>query len=112
HILLWGSLGSWIYFGIFGGYTMNLQLTDKLNVIEVLNSSGGPAAIVSILKTMPLDFLVLPFFAVLAFIFLATSLDSATYILSAIATKELIGEQEPARWHRMLWGAILAILAV
>ncbi|MGK7377023.1 BCCT family transporter [Planococcus sp. 1R117A] len=112
HILLWGSLGSWIYFGIFGGYTMNLQLTNKLNVIEVLNSSGGPAAIVEILKSMPLDFLVLPFFAVLAFIFLATSLDSATYILSAIATKELIGEQEPARWHRMLWGAVLAILAV
>ncbi|MFD1861390.1 BCCT family transporter [Planococcus chinensis] len=112
HILLWGSLGSWIYFGIFGGYTLNLQLTNQLNVVEILNSSGGPAAIVEVLKTIPLSFLVLPFFAVLAFIFLATSLDSATYILSAIATKELVGEQEPARWHRMLWGAVLAVLAI
>ncbi|WP_240793313.1 BCCT family transporter [Psychrobacillus vulpis] len=112
HILLWGSLGSWIYFGIFGGYTLNLQLTDTLNVADVLNNEGGPAAIVAVLKTLPLSKLVMPFFIVLGFIFLATSLDSATYILSAIATKKLVGNQEPARWHRMLWGAILAALAI
>ncbi|MFB5087556.1 BCCT family transporter [Psychrobacillus sp. PGGUH221] len=112
HILLWGSLGSWIYFGVFGGYTINLQLTDKLNVVDVLNNEGGPAAVVAILKTLPLSEIVLPFFIVLGFIFLATSLDSATYILSAIATKKLEGTQEPARWHRMLWGAILAAIAV
>lgn len=112
HILLWGSIGSWIYFGIFGSYTLNLQLTGALDVISTLNENGGPAAIVSVLKSLPLDFIVLPFFAILGFIFLATSLDSATYILSAIATKELVGDQEPARWHRMLWGAVLAVLAI
>ncbi|AQQ54799.1 BCCT family transporter [Planococcus lenghuensis] len=112
HVLLWGSVGSWLYFTIFGGYTMNLQLTGELNVTDILNASGGPAAIVAILQTLPFDAIVLPFFVVLGFIFLATSLDSATYILSAIATKELEGDQEPARWHRLLWGAILAALAI
>lgn len=112
HILLWGSVGSWLYFGIFGGYSLNLQLSGALDVLGVMSESGDPAAIVEILKSLPLSFLVLPFFAVLGFIFLATSLDSATYILASITTKELSAGQEPARWNRMLWGMVLAALAV
>lgn len=112
HILLWGSVGSWLYFGIFGGYSLNLQLSGALDVLGVMSESGDPAAIVEILKSLPLSFMVLPFFAVLGFIFLATSLDSATYILASITTKELSAGQEPARWNRMLWGMVLAALAV
>lgn len=112
HILLWGSVGSWLYFGIFGGYSLNLQLSGALDVLGVMNENGDPAAIVEILKSLPLSFLVLPFFAVLGFIFLATSLDSATYILASITTKELSAGQEPARWNRMLWGMVLAALAI
>ncbi|MCH6264945.1 BCCT family transporter [Neobacillus citreus] len=111
-VLLWGSLGSWLYFAVFGGYAMHLQLNDIVPITEILDKQGGPAAIVAVLKSLPLSTIVLIFFVVLGFIFLATSLDSATYILSAIATKELVGEQEPARWHRLLWGGILAIMAV
>ena len=111
-VLLWGSLGSWIYFAVFGGYSLHLELNNILPISEILADQGGPAAIVEVLKTLPLSKFVLIFFVILGFIFLATSLDSATYILSAIATKELKDGQEPARWHRLLWGATLAILAV
>jgi len=112
HILLWGSIGGWIYFAIFGSYTLNLQLSDILPVTDILETEGGPATIVEILNTLPFSKIVLPFFVVLGLIFLATSLDSATYILSAIATKELKDRQEPARWHRMVWGVILAVIAI
>ncbi|WP_053365464.1 BCCT family transporter [Bacillus sp. FJAT-27245] len=112
YVLLWGSLGSWLYFAVFGGYAMHLQLNDILPISQILEDKGGPAAIVEVLKTLPFSKLVLIFFVVLGFIFLATSLDSATYILSAIATKKLEGQQEPARWHRLLWGGVLAVMAV
>lgn len=111
-VLLWGTVGSWLYFAVFGGYAMHLQLNDILPITDILEAKGGPATIVEVLKTLPLSKIVLIFFVVLGFIFLATSLDSATYILSAIATKELVGKQEPARWHRLLWGAVLAVMAV
>ncbi|WP_318616924.1 BCCT family transporter [Sporosarcina sp. YIM B06819] len=112
HMLLWGSIGGWIYFMVFGGYTMNLQLSDILPVKDILSENGGPATVVEILKSLPLSYIVLPFFVILAIIFLSTSLDSATYILAAIATKELKEGQEPARWHRMVWGTILAVLSI
>jgi betaine/carnitine transporter, BCCT family len=112
HILLWGSVGGWIYFAVFGGYSMHLELNNILPVGDILNEHGGPAAIVEILKTLPISVIVLPFFVVLGVIFLSTSLDSATYILAAIATKELKEGEDPARWHRMVWGSVLAIISI
>lgn len=112
HMLLWGSIGGWLYFMVFGGYTMNLQLQNIVPVKDILADSGGPAAVVAILQSLPLSAIVLVFFVVLAVIFLSTSMDSATYILSAIATKELNEGQEPARWHRMVWGIILAAISI
>ncbi|MEZ7171019.1 BCCT family transporter [Sporosarcina sp. OR05] len=112
HMLLWGSIGGWLYFMVFGGYTMNLQLENIVPVKDILADSGGPAAVVAILQSLPLSAIVLVFFVVLAVIFLSTSMDSATYILSAIATKELNEGQEPARWHRMVWGIILAAISL
>lgn len=112
NVLLWGTLGSWLYFAVFGGYTINLELNNILSVTDVLNNQGEPATVVAVLKTLPWSKIVLIFFAVLGFIFLATSLDSATYILAAIATKELKNGQEPARWNRLVWGVTMAILAV
>lgn len=112
HIMLWGSLGAWMYFGVLGGYTMDLELTGKVAVSEILNESGGPAAVVSILKSLPLSAIVLPFFVVLGVIFLSTSMDSATYILAAIATKELPVGEDPAKWHRMVWGVLMAAIAI
>lgn len=112
HILLWGSVGAWIYFAVFGGYAMNLELNNIVPVADILNEHGGPAAIVAILKSLPISFIVLPFFVILGIIFLSTSMDSATYILAAIATKELKEGEDPARWHRMVWGAMLALISI
>lgn len=112
HVLLWGSIGGWIYFAVFGGYTMNLELNGILPVSDIYNDLGGPAAITEILKTLPLEWIVLPFFIILGIIFLSTSLDSATYILSAIATKELQEGEDPAKWHRLVWGLLMAALAI
>ncbi|PJK17071.1 choline transporter [Chryseomicrobium excrementi] len=112
HVLLWGSVGSWMYFAIFGGYAMNLELSGILSVTDSLEQNGGPGTIVEVLRTLPISTVVMTFFVILGFIFLSTSLDSATYILSAIATKSLVGTQEPARWHRLLWGTILAVMAI
>ncbi|MDS9470691.1 BCCT family transporter [Sporosarcina pasteurii] len=112
HILLWGSVGGWLYFAVFGGYSMNLELNNIVPVADILNEHGGPAAVVAILKSLPISFIVLPFFVVLGIIFLSTSMDSATYILAAIATKELREGEDPARWHRMIWGAMLAVISI
>ncbi|HLR63364.1 MAG TPA: BCCT family transporter [Lentibacillus sp.] len=112
NVLLWGSLGSWLYFGVFGGYAMNLDLTGKLDLTSVLSEQGETAVIVEVLSSLPLPVLVSVFFVILGFVFLATSLDSASYVIASVATKELGIKSEPARWHRLMWGILLSALAI
>ncbi|WP_257350366.1 BCCT family transporter [Pseudalkalibacillus decolorationis] len=112
NVLLWGSVGSWLYFAVFGGYTLNLELTGELPLTKILSEQGGPAVIVAVLNSLPLAPVVLIFFLILGFIFLSTSLDSATYVIASIATAELRSNEEPARWHRLLWGVVLSAMAI
>src|SRR5699024_6792985 len=112
NVLLWGSLGSWLYFGVFGGYAMNLDLTGKLDLTSVLSEQGETAVIVEVLSSLPLPVLVSVFFVILGFVFLATSLDSASYVIASVATKEVGIKSEPARWHRLMWGILLSALAI
>jgi BCCT family betaine/carnitine transporter len=83
-----------------------------LPVVEILNTQGTPATVVAILKTLPLSGLVIPVFTILCFIFLATTLDSSAYMLASICTKKLSGYEEPARWNRLLWAFLIAIVGV
>jgi BCCT family betaine/carnitine transporter len=112
NVLLWGTIGSWLYFAVFGGYAMNLELTGELSLTTILSEQGGPAVILAVLNSLPFTTIVMVFFIILGFIFLSTSLDSATYVIASIATKKLHHTEEPARWQRMVWGIILAFMAV
>src|SRR5699024_8922595 len=112
HILRWGSLGSWLYFGVFGGYTMNLQLTGKLDVLASMAEVGDAPTIIKVLETLPFSYLAILFFVILGFIFLATSLDSASYILASIASVKVGNGLEPPMWHTIIWGLIMALLSI
>ncbi|WP_053363350.1 BCCT family transporter [Bacillus sp. FJAT-27251] len=112
HVLLWGSAGSWLYFGVFGGYAMDLQLSGKLALTEIQAATGDPSVIVAVLNSLPMPMVVSIFFVILGFIFLATSLDSASLVIASVATKKLDGDGQPARWHRLLWGVLLSALAI
>lgn len=110
--VVWGSIGCWAFFAIWGGYAIELQLSGAVDLQAILSSDGIPATVVAVLKTLPLAFLVLPLFTLLCFVFLATTVDSSAYMLSAICTKEISGYQEPARWNRILWTLLLALVGV
>lgn len=49
-------------------------------------------------------------FVLLCFIFLATTLDSAAYVLASVTSRELSGYQEPKRSLRITWAIIVAIV--
>ncbi|MFV0409225.1 MAG: BCCT family transporter, partial [Paracoccus sp. (in: a-proteobacteria)] len=69
--LVWGSLGCWVFFAIWGGYAVNLQLSGALDVSAILSSDGIPATVEAILGSMPMSGLVTIIFILLCFVFLA-----------------------------------------
>ena len=114
--LLAGTLGCWLYFFVFGGYTVHLEFSGALNVGEIFANSGGNTAAVAVLKTLPVPGLILVLAILNGFIFSGTSYDSAAYTLAFSTLKVQEGrhedQEEPARWWRLVWAAMLAFGAL
>lgn len=112
--LVFGTLGCWLYFFIFGGYGLSLEFGGTVALTEIAGNVSGNAAIVALLETLPLATFVLFLAIVNAFIFSGTSYDSAAYTLafSTLKVEEGQAALEPARWWRVFWAVLLGIGAL
>ena len=111
-MLIYGSLGCWVFYMIIGNYSMYLQMNDIVDVLGTIKSAGGSAAIVATLEAMPLAPLVITVFTLMSIIFAATTYDSASYTLASSATLHLSAGEDPARWHRVFWAFALAVMPI
>lgn len=110
--LVWGPLGCALFFGVFGGYGLHVELFGDVTMTSMMEANGPAKTIAELISMLPAGQLMLPLFIVLMFIFCATTLDSASYVLATVSTKELPVGKEPARWNRMFWSAINGVAAV
>jgi BCCT family betaine/carnitine transporter len=107
-----GISGSYLIHAVFGGYTMYAQLNGVVDAVGILKASGGPAALVAVLQSLPAGSIVLIGYCLFSTIFLATSVDSCAYVISCAATTKLGIGHEPTRGHRFYWAAMQAGLAL
>jgi len=111
-MLIWGSLGSWLFYMIMGNYALFLELSGGLDFTGIMKSVSGDAAIVAMLTQLPLATLVVSVFSVISIVFAATTYDSASYTLASSATLHLRAGDDPARWHRVFWAFALGLMPV
>lgn len=111
-MLVWGSLGSWLFYMVMGNYAMFLELSGQLDFTGIMKSLNGSAAIVAMLEQLPLAALVITVFSIVSIIFAATTYDSASYTLASSATLHLKAGDDPARWHRVFWALALGLMPV
>lgn len=109
---VWGTLGCWVYFAIFGAYTVYLGSNGILSFSEILAGGGEFGAIAAVLQTFPLHKLIMAIWALLIFIFLATTVDSTSYTLASVCTKVLHGDEQPALWNRVVWALVLGAVSI
>lgn len=106
--IFFGSLGCAVFFIILGNYGLHLQLTGELDVVAILNEQSPTAAIFAVLHTLPMSWLMMALFTLLAVIFTATTFDSISYILASVVQREVDGE--PHRWNRLFWAFSLCLM--
>ncbi len=111
-MLIFGSLGCWVFYMIIGNYSMYLQLNDIVDVLGTIKTIDGSAAIVATLAATPLAPAVITVFTLMSIIFAATTYDSASYTLASSATLHLSAGEDPARWHRVFWAFALAVMPI
>jgi len=111
-MLMYGSLGSWLFYMIIGNYSLSLELESVVSITNILNTQGHNEAIVAVFDQLPFATFVIAVFSIVSIIFAATTYDSASYILASGATLHLRAGDDPARWHRVFWAFALGLLPV
>lgn len=106
--IVYRTLGCALFFGIFGNYAVYLQITGSFDVIHFLNTHGTEATIIEVMHQLPFPNLIIVLFLLSAFLFLATTFDSGSYILAAASQKKVIGE--PLKANRLYWAFALCLL--
>ncbi|MCU5745424.1 BCCT family transporter [Staphylococcus sp. SQ8-PEA] len=106
--IVYGTLGCILFFGIFGNYAVYLQITHQFDVIHFLNHHSTEATIIEVMHHLPLSNTTIVLFLISAFLFLATTFDSGSYILAAASQKVVVGE--PLRANRLFWAFALCLL--
>ncbi len=109
-MLGYGSVGCALFFIVLGNYALSLELSGVYPVAEQALGESPSAAIAAILEMLPLGKFWLVFIAVVGIIFTATTYDSASYTLSAGATRYLKADEHPIRAHRVYWAIALGFL--
>ncbi len=109
--VLGGSFGSILLFGINGGYGMYSQLNGKADIISVFKEGDAGKTVLTILTGLPVPLIISAIvFCVMLILFLATSLDSASFSLAATATKNMGRNESPSPFLRLFWCIILALI--
>ena len=109
-LLTFGTAGCVLFYVVLGGYGIDQQINGSLPMVDLVNGQGVAPAIIEMFKTLPASGLVLLAVAVSGIIMLATTFDSAAYVMACASTKELDEGQEPARSNRLFWCGAIALL--
>lgn len=109
-MLGYGSVGCALFFIVLGNYALNLELHEAYPVAQQAIDESPSAAIAAIIELLPFGSFWLAFMAVVGLIFTATTYDSASYTLSAGATRYLDPDEHPVRAHRVYWAIALGFL--
>jgi len=107
-----GSLGCAVFFIILGNTAMWMDMQGLVGVGELVSAGKSDTAIAEVIAALPWQPLPLLAFIVMALVFVATTYDSGSYAIAAVATRYLPAGINPHRWHRVFWAFGLGLLPV
>jgi len=96
------------WFTIVGGTGISMELAQADSVAKAFEGFNLPAALLAITQNMPMGFLISILFMVLTFVFVATTGDSMTYVISVAMSNT----DEPTTAVRAFWGVAMGATAI
>ena len=107
-----GTAGCAVFFIVIGNTAMWFDLNDVVALKDLVIGGDEPLAIATFVAELPWYPLAIIVYLVLAFIFIATTYDSASYVIASMATQRLRAGEHPIRWHRVFWAFMLIVLPI
>lgn len=105
-VLLVPTVFSLLWFTIFGGTGLDIELRGGGGIAE-LASSDAALALFALFDHLPMTMVLNVIAISLIFVFLVTSVDSAVFVLGMLTTG---GSLNPPRRRKLAWGMIVGLL--
>jgi len=106
-VLLVPSLFGFLWFAVFGGTALNLELFHNSKIAE-LAQTDITSALFSTLQQLPAGTILVTIATLLIITFFITSADSATFVLGMLSSK---GVQNPSSKVKLVWGLLQSSIA-
>jgi len=96
------------WFTIVGGSGIAMELAEPASVSAAFEGFNLPAALLAITNHLPAGFLISVLFLILTTVFVATTGDSMTYVLSVAMSND----DHPSTAVRVFWGITMGVMAL
>lgn len=96
------------WFTIVGGSGIFYELKAPGTISKAFEGFNLPAALLAITQQLPAGYLISALFLILTIIFVATTGDSMTYVISVIMSKD----GQPKTMVRVFWGISMGLVAI
>lgn len=105
------TLGCWVAMGTFGNFAVKAQMAGTVDVAGYLANGDEGGAIVSLLNSLPMPKVFMLVLLAIAFIFLATTMDSSAFAAAEMTAIQTGKDNLAPRWIRIIWAIVAAVIA-
>lgn len=100
-----------VWIAVFGGMTIHLQSSGALDVFKNVNELGMQTTVFQILGSLPMGSILIVIFVISIFTSFSTLADPMTSVLSTISIRGLRIENEPPRYLKIVFGALICTVS-
>ena len=97
--------------GTFGNFAVKAQRSGSAGVAGFLAHGDEAGAIIALINTLPMSTIFMVVLLAIAFIFLATTMDSSAFAAAEMTAVQTGSDNLAPRWLRVVWAAVAAIIA-
>ena len=112
NMLISGPLGLLLFFGIIGGYQQSLKIAGGLDVPNMLSNGQAEQIATATINSLPFPKIAMIVYLIVIVLFLATTLDAASFTLSSTVSKKLKANEEPNKFLKLVWCLVLIALPI
>ena len=108
-MFIFGTLGTWLFYLIFGNYSMTMELNGLVNISDI-KALNHAEKVITVVNSLPFNYITMFIFCLMTLIFIITSYDSMSYVVAYHIQRNSNENTEPGRRLRVFWAIILGIL--
>lgn len=101
-----------IWFGVFGGFAVHLQISGVADMVGFLDQFGPEAFMMNLFNYVPGTLIVQIVMLITIILSIVTCCDSMTQTLSSMSLKDLKDGAESPIWIKLFWGILIGAVSL